>query len=211
MFMAGPASCSAAGPTPATAPRGRWWPSTTFVSPNGKHGPVAPDPDDREWPVAPRDPDDRFALLKDVPSGTSSGGNSNGFPPDLYVEPASIQAERRTRDRSEHPCAASCQASDHPARRGPSAQGDTLGVLTRRAVLQLVLDNHRQHDRPTCARHGRGLVRSARGGFDPTCHGLRPQGLRRQGLLRPAGSRLEVPTGLAWNCMVPTSRPAGSS
>ncbi|HOP42733.1 MAG TPA: TolC family protein [Flavobacteriales bacterium] len=48
------------------------------------------------------------------------------------------------------------------------AQGDTLGVLTRRAVLQLVLDNHpaaRQADLRTDM--GEALVRSARGGFDP--------------------------------------------
>ena len=48
------------------------------------------------------------------------------------------------------------------------AQGDTLGVLTRRALLQLVLDNHpaaRQAELRTDM--GEAFVRSARGGFDP--------------------------------------------
>ena len=67
-----------------------------FVSPNGKYRIlVAPDPDDQEWPVALRVGSGAigFALLKDVPIWYELWRQLNGFPPDLYVEPASIQVK----------------------------------------------------------------------------------------------------------------------
>ena len=67
-----------------------------FVSPNGKYRIlVAPDPDDEPWPVALRVGSGAigFALLKDVPIWYELWRQLNGFPPDLYVEPASIQVK----------------------------------------------------------------------------------------------------------------------